>query len=82
MKAYQRILHLIEEIRKDEIAASLKGERTKTLSRQTKTHLNELKKLITPAKKELSQKNTVKKTLYTFTQHQGVLFPIEELIPA
>ncbi len=64
MENYKKFLELTEKIKGEEISATIGGKRTKASAKRIRVMLNEAKKIITDAKRDLLDKNTDEKPLF------------------
>lgn len=64
MQKYNRFLELAEKIAKEEIEATKKGKRSKASAKRIRLMLNEARKIIVEAKRDLLPRNTDEKPLF------------------
>jgi len=64
MENYKKFLELTEKIKGEEISATIGGKRTKASAQRIRVMLNEAKKIITDAKRDLIAKNASEKPLF------------------
>lgn len=76
MENYKKFLELAEKIKGEEISATIGGKRTKASAKRIRLMLNEARKVIIEAKRDLLPKNTDEKPLFVQEQvPQKSLFP-------
>lgn len=76
MENYKKFLELAEKIKGEEISATVGGKRTKASAKRIRLMLNEAKKIIVQAKRDLLPRNTNGKPLFVEEQvPQKSLFP-------
>ncbi len=76
MENYKKFLELTEKIKGEEISATIGGKRTKASAKRIRVMLNEAKKIITEAKRDLLPKNASEKPIFVEENPtQKSLFP-------
>lgn len=76
MENYKKFLELAEKIKGEEISATVGGRRTKASAKRIRLMLNEARKIIVEAKRDLMPRNTDGKPLFIEKKvPQKTLFP-------
>lgn len=76
MEDYKKFLQLVEKIRAEEIEATVNGKRQKKQAQRIRVMLNQVKKTITYAKRDLMEKKDSEKPLFVEEEKkQKSLFP-------
>lgn len=76
MENYKKFLELAEKIKGEEISTTVKGKRTKASAKRIRLMLNEARKIIVEAKRDLMPRNKNNKPLFVEEKvPQKQLFP-------